>query len=77
MMEIVLVKKKLVENFLGEIFGENVWWKIEVEICWWKFLEEMPYLISLNPLLFKKNIHWVLEALLICLSLCLCVIVFL
>ena len=38
MMEIVLVKKKLVENFLGEIFGENVWWKIEVEICWWKFL---------------------------------------
>ena len=28
--------------------------KIEVENFWWKFLEEMSYLISLNPLPFKN-----------------------
>ena len=37
-------------------FGEKVFWKkkIEVENFWWKFLEEMSYLISLNPLPFKN-----------------------
>ena len=61
---------------------ENVWWKILVGNFGGKILEEMPYLISLNPLLLKNicNIHWVLEALCICLcvscvSVCLCIFI--
>ena len=43
----------------------------------WIFLVEMHYLISLNPLLFKKySINWVLEALCSCLCRCLGVLVF-
>ena len=43
------------------------WWKILVDIfcasfslkcylgiCWWKVWEKMPYLVSLNPLVFKN-----------------------
>ena len=33
---------------------EKFWWKIFDGNCWWKILEEMSYLISLNPLLFKN-----------------------
>ena len=33
---------------------EKFWWKIFDGNCWWKIFEEMSYLISLNPLLFKN-----------------------
>ena len=52
------------KNCYGKFFGEKV-------------LLDTPYLISLNPLLFKKySINWVLEALCSCLCRCLGVLVF-
>ena len=42
-------------NFFFFLVKKFFWKKkIEVENFWWKFLEEMSYLISLNPLPFKN-----------------------
>ena len=49
--------KFFVERFWLKIFLGNIWQKIFGGKLQWKFLEEMPYLISLNPLLLKNIAH--------------------
>ena len=39
-------------------FGGKCWWKMLLENFWQKLLEELPYLISVNSLLFK-NIQYI------------------
>ena len=66
----------MVDIYCGVCFGE----KVLLENLWWKCLEEMPYLISLNPLLFQniayigswKHFVFVFVFVCVCVSLSFC-----
>ena len=41
-------------KILEDIFCASFSLKCYLGICWWKVWEKMPYLVSLNPLVFKN-----------------------